>query len=273
MGDPLAGKVEALCRTVGDLVSNSSATPTLVYFDIIGIAWPIRCLLHLNNVDYRLVQVSIGEWAYRDAEGGQPLKRCFPNGHVPLYVDGSTRLTQSNQIMLYLARKYGMAGQSQEQELAIMEVMAHAYDALFHWNGLLQIIIKIGISPDVVDSRLDAFMGKGVWGVASNGFRNHLNGFENYLAANPSNSGFFVGEQLSVADLHAFNILCNWYKAFDREVFVESYPTLERFVQRVGAIPKVADYIRTKQEPTTWFPMPNLAIRLTSPGELQGLLG
>ena len=36
-------------------------------------------------------------------------------------------------------------------------------------------------------------------------------GVRNYLALNESGSGYIVGERLSMGDLHAFNVLTNWY--------------------------------------------------------------
>ena len=51
----------------------------------------------------------------------------------------------------------------------------------------------------------------------------------------------------------------------------------EAYIQRIAALPAVSDYIRTKQEPTTWFAyrFPHivgpLGHRLTTPEELEGL--
>ena len=36
-------------------------------------------------------------------------------------------------------------------------------------------------------------------------------GVRNYLELNESGSGYIVGERLSMGDLHAFNVLTNWY--------------------------------------------------------------
>lgn len=258
--------IKALAEKIQDLTEESVSKPTLVYFDVVGIAWPIRCLLHLKDVDYDLIQVTAFQW-------GQ-LKQVFINGHVPLYVDKDIRLTQSIPMMSYLSEKYDMAGKDQKERMAVMEIMCHAYDALFHWNGLLQVIIKMGIPDDVVEARRQAFMGEGgTWGVATNGYKNHLDGFQRYLDANPSGSGFFIGDELTIADLHAFNLLCNWYKAFARERFTEEYPALEAYIQRIAAIPKINDYIRNLQEPTSWLPLPMAAIALTTPPELEGLVG
>ena len=181
-------------------------------------------------------------------------------------------LCHNNLILTRLARQTNMFGDNEAEELTIQEIMAHCYDALFHWNGMLQIAIRINIKPEVAEARLNAFMGDGVWGIVTNGYRNHLNTFVKFLEANRSNSGFLVGDRLSAADLHAFNVLCNWYKAFDREVFSREYPQLDSFIQRVAKVPGVRDYILNVQEATTWFPWPEASLRLVSPEELDGLV-
>jgi glutathione S-transferase len=272
MDTDIATQVEQLADRVRGLSSESVDKPVLVYFDIVGICWPIRCLLHLKGVDYELVQVPIQAWAFRDANGDQLLKACFRNGHMPLYVDPDVYLTQSSVIMYYLGEKHGLMGDGAAEKLAVMDVLSHAYDALFHWTGLFPVNVRMNTPEDVVTARLNAFLGDGSWGLVSNGYRNNLDPFERYLDANPHrDSGFIVGSRLSIADLHAFNVLCNWYKAFDRERFTAEYPRLDEYIRRIAAIPEVDDYIRTAQEPTLWFPLPQFALRLTSHEELVGL--
>lgn len=267
----MSEEIEALRERILALAPATVTRPTLVYFDIIGIAWPIRCLLHLKQVDYELIQVSIQQWAYRNEQGEQVLKRAFTNGHMPFYVDQDISISQSLPILQYLAERHGMLGNGEADKYSALEVMHHAYDALFHFNGMLQIVVRPGVGDDVVAARLEAYMGKSQWGLVSNGYDNHLRGFQNYLEGNAAQSGYMVGNDLTVADLHAFNVLCNWYKAFSRERFAE-YPVLEDYIQRVAAYPGVAEYIQTKQELTTWFQLPQVAIRLTSPEELEGLV-
>ena len=268
----MTADVEALRQRISQLNRATVSKTTLVYFDIIGIAWPIRCLLHLNEVDYDLIQVSIAEWSRRDDNNQQPLKKALKNGHLPYYVDPDIELNQSNSILTYLAEQHGFMGQSTTERFAILEVMAHAYDALFHWNGLLQTVIRPGIEDEVVKARMDAFMGNRVWGIVTNGYRNHLDGFRNYLQSNPADSGFFVGDSLTVADLHAFNLLCNWYKAFDPALFEAEYPDLDACIRQIARIPGVRDYIDNHQEATVWFELPQVADRFTTREELQGLV-
>jgi glutathione S-transferase len=137
---------------------------------------------------------------------------------------------------------------------------------------MLTVNIRLNIKDDIAQARLNAFMGNGAWGVVTNGYRNHLQAFVKYLEANPARSGFLVGNRLSAADLSAFNVLCNWYKAFDRQVFSEEFPSLDQYIQRIALMPGIPDYIRTVQEPTLWFELPTVALRLTSPQELEGLV-
>ncbi|MBL6692048.1 MAG: glutathione S-transferase family protein [Pseudomonadales bacterium] len=264
--------INTLIQRIRGLSSETVTRPTLVYFDIIGIGWPIRCLLHLKAVDHELIQISIAEWAHRDDEGNQVVKAAFVNGHVPLYVDPDVRISQSLPLLQYLAEKHDMMGNSVQEKFRVLEIMNHAYDALFHFNGMLPVNITIGIDEENARRRLESFMGRGQYGLATNGYDAHLKGFSSYLAQNESGSGYFVGSELTIADLHAFNLLCNWYKAFDRERFA-AYPELEAFIQRIAEIPGVADYIANQQEPTSWFRLPQIAMRLTSEEELEGLIG
>lgn len=261
-----------IAKRVSELSPETVDKPVLVYFNIIGICWPIRCLLHLNNVDYELIQIPGEVWVHPSSNGEPLLRSSFQNGHIPLYVDPQVQLNQSTVIMPYLAEKYGLIGDSDLEKLAIMEVMAHAYDALFHWTGLLQVISKYNIPDETVEARLQAYLGNGTWGILGNGYHRNLQAFEQYLGANSDrDSGFMVGSRLSIADLHAYNVLGNWYKAFDRSLFTETYPALDDYVRRIASMPLINEYITKHQEATTWLPFPHFGIRLTTPEELIGL--
>lgn len=268
---PDPSRLTALAEQLDRLMAAPTEKPTLVYLDVMGIGWPIHCLLRVAGVAYDFVRLSLLEWSARGPDGRFFLKSRVRNGHLPLWVDGDVRLNQSNVILTYLAERHGLFGEGPNDRYAAMEVMAHAYDALFHWNGMLPVNVKVNVPDDVVRDRLAAFQGEGAWGVSGNGYRNHLDGFVRYLEANPAKSGFMVGEGLTVADLHAFNALANWYKAFDRTVFSTEYPSLDAYIERIATIPAVADYIRNGQEPTTWIPFPGFGIALTTPEETAGL--
>lgn len=264
--------VGGLATAIDGLIPSAGRKPTLVYFNVIGIGWPIRCLLHINDVDYDYIPVTFKQWMCRTSDGHQLLKSTTTNGHLPLYVDSEVRIGENSLILSRLGQQTGAMGGNAADALAIEQVLAQCNDALFHWSGLFSVNIHYNLPPEVSQARLDAFMGRGAWGVVADGFRNNLRAFRRFLEANVSRSGFIVGSQLSVADLAAFNVLCNWYKAFDREVFSTEFPDLDAYIHRVAMFPGVADYIRNVQEPTVWFDMPDVALRLTSKSELMGLV-
>lgn len=128
MTDDVAVQVRQLTAQIRNLTGPVVTRTSLIYFNIIGICWPIRCLLHMKDIDYELIQVSIQQWFYIDSQGKQPLRTCFRNGHLPLYVDGEVNLGQSNLIMMHLGEKHDLIGDNHLEKLAAMEVMAHAYD-------------------------------------------------------------------------------------------------------------------------------------------------
>ncbi len=260
---------EALRDRILKLSVDTVDKPTLVYFDVIGIAWPIRAMLHLSEVDYELIQISVFEWAQEDGAGARLLKPCFTNGYLPLYVDSDVHLNQSTLIIEYLADKHGYLPAAGASRISAREVMAQAYDALFHSNGVLPVNIRIGLSDDDAERRLDAFMGNGVYGLTTNGYRLNLDAFQRYLSR--SEGRYFVGNEITAADLQAFNVLRNWYKAFAPEVFRSEYPALDEFVCCVESDPGVRAYIVNHQEPTTWFKLPDVALRLTSEAELHAI--
>ena len=265
-------RLAQLVSRVKGLSPDSVSKPTLVYFDIVGIAWPIRVLLRLQDIDYDYVPVTIVDWITPGPDGTQVLKHAFRNHHMPLYVDQEVYLDQSMLIVSRLAGRVEMMGGNEAEGIAVKAVLAHCYDALFHFNGLLPVNIRLNIADDVAQARLDSFMGGAPWGLATNGYRNQLSAFVNYLESNQRDSGFMVGDTMTAADLWSFNVLCNWFKAFDREVFSTEFPQLDSYIQRIAEQPGIASYIREVQEPTIWFPLPDVAMRLTSPEDLQGLV-
>lgn len=263
--------ITPLLDQIRSLTTEGAEKPTLIYFDIRGVAWPIRCLLSMNDVDFDDIKIPVEAWLYRDKNGHRLIKQSFKGLHIPVYMDQGAIITQSLVIMEYLADKYGMLGTNTQEQLQVKELMCHCHDALFHFCGMLPATVTMGIDKATIEKRKNAFMGKDSWGLTTDGFHVNLKGFENYLKRNKSDSGFMVGDRLTYADLHSFNVLYNWYKAYDREVFSQ-YKLLDEYIHYIGKIPKIAEYLAQCSEQTTWLPMPQAATNLTSTEELEGLL-
>jgi glutathione S-transferase len=76
----------------------SSNRITLGYWNIHGLAQPIRLLLAYTKTDFVDHMPSRPEWAVEKAENAYGLE--FPN--LPYFVDGDVKLSQSSAIMRHL---------------------------------------------------------------------------------------------------------------------------------------------------------------------------
>ncbi|GIX96614.1 glutathione S-transferase class-mu 26 kDa isozyme 51 [Caerostris darwini] len=75
--------------------------PILGYWDIRGIAEPIRFLLHYKQIDFVDKRYAFGTDDWQNDKLALGLD--FPN--LPYFIDGDVKLTQSITIMRYLAEK------------------------------------------------------------------------------------------------------------------------------------------------------------------------
>lgn len=93
--------------------------PVLGYWNIRGLAQPIRLMLAYAETDFEDKKYAYGpapefdrsEWTKEKNTLGLP----FPN--LPYYIDGSLKLTQSITIMRYLARKLKLDPENEEDRV------------------------------------------------------------------------------------------------------------------------------------------------------------
>lgn len=94
--------------------------PTLVYWNIAGIAQPIRLALILAGVEFIDVRINAGDdpsnpdtyksaWLLRRKEIENVL--LFPD--LPYYLDDKVALSQSNTILKYIGRQHNLLGPSE----------------------------------------------------------------------------------------------------------------------------------------------------------------
>jgi glutathione S-transferase len=85
---------------------------TLCYWDIRGLAQPIRLLLEYTGTQYEDKKLSCGPPPSFDKscwlDNKFSLGLDFPN--LPYYIDGDVKLTQSNAILKHIGRKNNLVG-------------------------------------------------------------------------------------------------------------------------------------------------------------------
>lgn len=95
--------------------------PSVGYWDIRGLAQPIRLLLAYLNIDFEDVCFQDADsWFSKKFEMGLD----FPN--IPYYIDDEVKLTQTFAILRHLARKHNMDGKTEKEliDISLMEEMA-----------------------------------------------------------------------------------------------------------------------------------------------------
>ncbi|XP_044770030.1 glutathione S-transferase Mu 3 isoform X2 [Neomonachus schauinslandi] len=102
-------------------MSLSKSTMVLGYWDIRGLAHAIRMLLEFTDTSYEEKQYTCGEAPDYDRSQWLDVKfkldLDFPN--LPYLMDGKNKITQSNAILRYIARKHNMCGETEEEKIRV----------------------------------------------------------------------------------------------------------------------------------------------------------
>lgn len=200
--------------------------PTLVYWDICGLAAPIRLALATAGVDFVDVRVDCGPLgdAYKSMWFGfKPnleLVLGFPN--LPYLLDGDVALSQSNAILRYIGRKHGLTGESASLHIVDM-VLDQMSDFDHEITGRCY-----GDFP-----ALRPFCAEELPAMLSQWAR--LLGSKSFL----------TGDELTVADLKLYETLRKLIiiEAEIGTATLHSFPSLLAFVQRVEATPALKEYM------------------------------
>ncbi|XP_077981200.1 glutathione S-transferase 1-like [Glandiceps talaboti] len=193
-------------------------TYRLSYFDIRGIAEPIRLIFAVAGVEFEDKRITEEQWPSEKTSGK------YPFGTMPiLEVDGVT-LAQSYAIARYLANEFGLAGKT-NMEKAQVDMVADAVKDFGEKMGKMFMEKDEEKKAEIIKT------------VESKDAPVYLAAIEKILTSNKDGDGYFVGESLTWADLTFVN-QTEYYPMFGSDVLVP-YPKLKALVDRVNALPKI----------------------------------
>jgi glutathione S-transferase len=180
--------------------------PTLTYFEGRGRAETCRLLLAEANVIYvdnRLKDIT-------------PLKTTgkLAFGQVPLYEDNGFVLVQSATINRYVAKKYGMFG-ANDVEAATIDMICEGFNDFA--------MARYQAKTDEEKAKFNETKTK--W----------FGYFQDFLKRNNNGAGFFVGNNISLADIVLFNV-------FEHEN-LDAFAILKGLRDRIAARPKIATWV------------------------------
>eukprot|EP00745_Piridium_sociabile_P045563 TRINITY_DN987_c0_g1_i2.p1 TRINITY_DN987_c0_g1~~TRINITY_DN987_c0_g1_i2.p1 ORF type:complete len:229 (-),score=64.49 TRINITY_DN987_c0_g1_i2:409-1095(-) len=204
--------------------------PKFAYWKIRGLAQPARLLLNYAGVDFEDVQYEQGDApgfstaAWQDEK--YKLGLAFPN--LPYYIDGKIKITQSNAILRYIARKHNLLGETDEEKANVDMMLENAMD-------FRNAVVRMAYSPDYAklikvyeqgeekgkDSQLTAF----------------LKSYDNWMVGKK----FFAGDKVTVADFPMYELL-DQHKLMVPGC-LKAYKNLTAFVERFESLPKIKAYM------------------------------
>ncbi|KAF7484877.1 hypothetical protein GHT09_003577 [Marmota monax] len=107
----------------------------LGYWNIRGLAHPIRLLLEYTDSSYEEKKYTMGDAP--DYDRSQWLHEKFKLGldfpNLPYLIDGPHKITQSNAILRYLARKHNLCGETEEEKIRVDILENQIMDVRMHF--------------------------------------------------------------------------------------------------------------------------------------------
>ncbi|XP_075772135.1 glutathione S-transferase Mu 1 isoform X1 [Pelodiscus sinensis] len=194
----------------------------LGYWDIRGLAHSIRLLLEYTGTAYEDKLYSCGEAPDYDKSQWlnekEKLGLDFPN--LPYLIDSKTKLTQSNAILRYLARKHKLGGETEEEMLRVDMLENQAMD--FRMS-----LVMICYNPEFEKLKpgyLEQLPGK-------------LKLFSRFLGERK----WFAGEKITFVDFLMYDVL-DQNRMLEPKC-LDPFQNLKGFLDRFEALEKIAAYM------------------------------
>uniref|UniRef100_A0A8C2VJJ3 Glutathione S-transferase n=2 Tax=Chinchilla lanigera TaxID=34839 RepID=A0A8C2VJJ3_CHILA len=199
---------------------------TLGYWDIRGLAHGIRLLLEYTDTSYEEKRYTMGDAP--DYDQSHWLNEKFKLGldfpNLPYLIDGTHKLTQSNAIMRYIARKHNLCGETEEEKIRVdilenqlmdtrMELARLCYNSDFEQLKPAYLIQL----PEMM-KLYSQFLGKQPW---------------------------FAGDKITFVDFLAYDTI-ERNRVFE-PTCLDAFPNLKDFISRFEGLKKISAYMKSSR--------------------------
>ncbi|KAL0881857.1 hypothetical protein ABMA27_001630 [Loxostege sticticalis] len=190
----------------------------LVYFDVNGLAEPIRYILHYGGLkfeDVRLDFTSFGK-----------IKESLPYGQVPIYEENGRTLNQSMAIARYLGSQTGLLPSDPWEQAKLDAVVLNAHDYIKKLIAFYWVPTNKEESKKALDEATPYFLSR----------------FEKELKA----GGGHFGGKLSWADF-VFVGVVEMFNLYLDDPIHTGYPAVTALVSEIQGLPGVKEYIANRK--------------------------
>ncbi|MBB1489271.1 glutathione S-transferase family protein [Oceanospirillum sediminis] len=179
-------------------------------FPLSGHAHRIELFAGIAGIDHKVINVDLANGEHKKPE----FLALNPAGQVPVIRDGDTVLSDSNAILVYLARKYAPSYLPQDavQEAEVQKFLSLAAGEIAFGPAAARLIT-------VFNAPLDADFAKAVAARVLEKLENHLNGRD-----------YLVGDALTIADIAIYSYVAH---APEGGISLEIYPNVQRLLKNI----------------------------------------
>jgi glutathione S-transferase len=198
----------------------------LTYFNGRGRAEISRLVFAAAGVEYEDVRIQREDWA--------ALKPTAPFGQLPMLEVDGVKLAQSNAMARFLARRFGLAGKTDLDQVRadmIIDCFEDTTKPLITLHFEKDEAKKAELHKKYIEEQLPA----------------SLDNLEKLLTQNNGGDGFFVGDSLTWADLGLL-IFATYMKLAKATELFEKRKKLYALSQRVENLPKIAAWLAKRPE-------------------------
>ncbi|KAG5837793.1 hypothetical protein ANANG_G00216760 [Anguilla anguilla] len=200
-------------------------TMKLAYWDIRGLAQPIRLLLEYTGTKYEDKFYSCGEAPNYDKscwfDEKFKLGMDFPN--LPYLEDGDRKIVQSNAIMRYIARKHNLCGETEDEKVRV-DIMEN--QAMDFRNGFVMLCYRD--FDKMKPGYLETLPGT-------------LKQFSGFLG----DRKWFAGNKITFVDFIMYELL-DQHRMFEPKC-LDDFKNLKEFLDRFEGLEKIAAYMKSKK--------------------------
>jgi len=217
-------------------MAGHTTMPVLAYWDIRGLAAPIRLLLEYTGTSYenRVMIMPKPDWL----EYKKTLGFDFPN--LPYYQEGDLKLTQSSAILRHLARMNNLVGKT-EVESARADMLA---DVIGDYLGAL---VRLCYNQEFNEEMLGQWVA-GTGAFQGNPLKKRLESLQSFLASGAGS--WCAGENITFVDFLVWEFLDQHRLLVPG--CMDGFDTLKQFMAKFEQLDNIKKYLadpRYKQFP------------------------